>query len=133
MTAYLLDTNHASAMLKKNAALLGRIQNAGVATELGVPLPVIAELWFMVFNSSRVQRNAEDLDRLLIGLLRWEFSEDAAKEFGRIKAEIRRSGFMIPDADIQIAAIARVNDMVVLTADKHFGYIANLRIENWTR
>ena len=52
-------------------------------------------------------------------------------EYGRIRTELRQKGRPIPDIDIQIAAIARVNDLVVLTADKHFFNIGGLHVENW--
>jgi len=131
MISYLLDTNHASAMIQKNALLLKRIGEGTTNTNLGISIPSIAELWFMVFNSARVQQNTDDLNEVLDGLARYELSEDAAKEFGRVKAELRRKGRPIPDPDSQIAAIARVNNLVVLTADAHFNYISNLKIENW--
>ena len=52
-------------------------------------------------------------------------------EYGRIKAELRRKGRPIPPIDMQIAAIDRVNDLTVLTADLHFSYIDGLATETW--
>ena len=54
-------------------------------------------------------------------------------DFGKIKAELRRKGRPIGDIDVQIAAIARVNRLTILSADAHFAFIDNLRVENWLK
>jgi tRNA(fMet)-specific endonuclease VapC len=131
MTVYLLDTNHVSAMLKRNPTFVQNMKAKAGGGNLCVSIPSIAELWFMVFNSVKQEANADDLNAVLDGLDRCDFSEDAAKEFGRIKAELRRKGRPIPDADVQIAAIAKFNNLTVLTADAHFNNISDLRKENW--
>jgi tRNA(fMet)-specific endonuclease VapC len=61
----------------------------------------------------------------------WEFTAQAAEEFGRIKSELRRTGHPIPDVDAQIAGIARLNDLTLLTADAHFAAVQDLKNENW--
>ena len=130
MTRYLLDTNHVSAILKNHPAVVARIQALPQA-EFGVALPVVGELWFMVFNSARIAQNTTDLERVLSDFSRWEFDFAAATEFGRMKAELRRAGRPTPDVDVQIAAVARVNGITLLTADAHFGAIQGLAVENW--
>jgi len=37
----------------------------------------------------------------------------------------------IPTADAQIAAIARVHGLTVLTNDRHFDDVDSLNMENW--
>lgn len=85
----------------------------------------------MIFNSIRVQSNERDLRRFLRNFSCLEFDGVTAEEFGRIKAELRRIGRPIPDIDIQIAAIARINNLVLLSADKHFSFVSGLTVENW--
>jgi tRNA(fMet)-specific endonuclease VapC len=86
----------------------------------------------MVFNSTRVAENTNDLRRVLQDLRLWEFDLAAATEFGRIKSELRRVGRPIPDVDVQIAAVARCNGLSLLSADAHFASIAGLTVEDWT-
>jgi tRNA(fMet)-specific endonuclease VapC len=131
MTVYLLDTNHVSDMLRKRPVILKKVADMSGKGTLNIAMTSVAELWYMVFNSARVQQNSDDLNQVLEGLTRSEFSEAAAVEFGRIKAELRKKGRTIPDSDTQIAAIARINDLTILTADSHFSYIADLKTENW--
>jgi tRNA(fMet)-specific endonuclease VapC len=131
MTSYLLDTNHASALLKDRRVLDQRIRAASNDPELCVSVTSVAELWYMVFKSAKVTENSIELEKLLNDLHRRPFGELAAKEFGVIKTELRRIGRPIPDADNQIAAVARVDGLIVLTADAHFNNVANLKTENW--
>ena len=114
--SYLLDTNHVSGILRKNTKLLNRM--AGTAdAEYGIPLPAIGELWFMVYNSDRIAQNSGPLQQAIRSYKRWPFNGRAAIEFGRIKAELRRLGRPIQDVDVQIAAIARTNDLTLLSDD----------------
>jgi len=45
--------------------------------------------------------------------------------------DLRRIGRPIPAIDVQIAAVALVNDLVLLTADRHFEQVDILKHENW--
>ena len=59
-----------------------------------------------------------------------DFDIDAANEFQRIRKLYPRLGTM----DLKIAAIAIVNNAIVLTRNtSDFGQIANLQIEDWTQ
>jgi predicted nucleic acid-binding protein len=40
-------------------------------------------------------------------------------------------GRPVPPTDTQIAAVARLYHLTILTADHHFQYIDNLTVENW--
>jgi tRNA(fMet)-specific endonuclease VapC len=127
---YLLDTNHASAVFSYRLDLASH-PRARATDTFGLSIPTIAELWYMVFHSARLQKNTERLTAILSEFEIWPFDERAAVEFGRIKSEVRRAGRLIPDFDIQISSVARVNDLIVLTADAHFGAVSQLKHESW--
>lgn len=63
----------------------------------------------------------------------WPYNDASAREFGRIRTELKRRGRPIPAVDVQIAAIARVNDLTVLSADRHFLEVKGLKVENWLK
>ena len=107
MTRYLLDTNHVSALLRRMSDLRQQM-DAARAAAFGVSVPSIGELWYMVYNSRRVGANARNLREVLRVLTSWPFDDNAAEEFGRIRAELRRKGRPIPVIDMQVAAVARV-------------------------
>jgi tRNA(fMet)-specific endonuclease VapC len=133
MTRYLLDTNHAGTLLRdENAPLWTRLRSLTRA-ECALCRPVVGELWYMVYNSSRVDANRLKLEALLAQFDVWEFDATAATEFGKTRAELRRAGRPIPMFDILISAIARSNGLVLVTADAHFAAVPGLATENWLR
>jgi tRNA(fMet)-specific endonuclease VapC len=129
MRRYPLDTNHAGTLLDERAALWAKLQNLD-RRECGLCMPCIGELWFMVFNSVRARANRSRLDALLRQFDVWEFDAKAAIEFGKLRAELRAQGRPIPTFDVLIAAIARVNNLVLVTANRHFDGINGLFVEN---
>jgi len=85
--------------------------------------------WFTTVDGSG--RNEIKLETFLRDFDVLSFDDNAAIEFGRIKADLRKLGRPIPDMDAQIAAIARSRGVSLLTADKHFNAIAGITIHNW--
>ena len=130
MTRFLLDTNHASAIWR-NDSRMGIRLSSELDPELGLCSPSIGELWFMVFKSARAESNRIKMEVFIQRFAFWEFDYPSTIEFGRIRTELHRKGRPIPSIDIQIAAIARTNDLVLLTSDKHFIEIEQLKTQNW--
>jgi tRNA(fMet)-specific endonuclease VapC len=130
MNRYLLDTNHAGRLLRDDQQLWARLRTVDNA-EFGLCRPSVGELWFMVLNSAQVDGNRYKLEALLQYFVIWELDVVAAVEFGQIRVELARQGRPIPQIDVQIAAIARVNDLTLLTSDKHFRNVQNLKMEDW--
>lgn len=97
----------------------------------GISMTILGELYFAVYASRRVGENLARLNGLRSTLFLWPYDEMAAEEFGRIQGEQRAQGRPIPPMDAQIAAVARVFNLVVLTADQHFRTIRNLPVEDW--
>lgn len=92
---------------------------------------MLGELYYAIYASQRREENLERLGDLLEALILWPFDQLAAEEFGRIQAEQKAKGRPIPPLDAQIAAVARVHDLVLLTADHHFELVDGLVVENW--
>jgi len=132
MTRYLLDTNHASAVFKRQLDINAHPKRRP-DDQFGFSLPSIGELWFMVFNSGRIDRNITRLREVLTDFKAWPFDDDAAIEFGHINVECRRAGRPLAGIDCQIAAIARVNNLTLLTDDKDFTSVQGLNLDNWIR
>jgi tRNA(fMet)-specific endonuclease VapC len=132
MTNYLLDTNHASWLMARQEPIVTRLrqaQNSGA--QFGIPMTVLAELYYAVYASQRRMENLHRLQSLAGALLLWPFDALAAEEFGRIQAEQKAKGRPIPPLDAQIAAVARINDLILLTDDRHLTFVEGIRTENW--
>src|ERR1043165_5897581 len=127
METFLLDTNHASARWLGDR----RLNLFPVDDRFALCYPSLGELWFMVHNSTKRIQNELRLREFISAFQILNFDARAAEEFGLIRTELRKAGRPIKTIDAKIAAIARVNNLIVLTADKHFSYIDGLRHENW--
>ena len=100
---------------------------------IGIGLPVLAELWFGIENSSSRERNADKLRRVLPELIIWPLTEAAAEEYGRIAAELKRIGRPIGKIDMLIAAIAlSLGKTTVVSADNDLIVVPGLTVENWS-
>ncbi|MDG4549655.1 MAG: type II toxin-antitoxin system VapC family toxin [Candidatus Contendobacter sp.] len=131
MNRYLLDANACIAMMKKNAGVLNRILEVGMDSLL-LCAPVKAELWFGACKSQRIAENQARLHLFFNDLPSLPFDDDAAEHFGDIRADLARQGKPIGPYDLQIAAIARVRGLVVVTHNtREFTRIPGLMVEDW--
>jgi tRNA(fMet)-specific endonuclease VapC len=82
--------------------------------------------------SATRDRNLQRLRLALPSLKVWPFTEQAAAEFGRIAAELRRAGRTIGRIDLMIAAIAlSLGNTTVVSADSDLVAVPGLTVENW--
>jgi tRNA(fMet)-specific endonuclease VapC len=134
MTRFLLDTGCAGDYIHRRRQVYERARETVAAGHrIGIGIPVLAELWFGVENSSTRQRNAERLRRVLPELIVWPFTEPAAEEYGRIAAELKRLGRPIGKIDMLIAAIAlSLGKTTVVSADSDLTAVPGLTVENWS-
>lgn len=130
---YLLDTDTIIYWLKGNE----RIEEKAVSVGLeNIRFSIIskAELYFGAHNSKLIKKNIKNVQKVSATLAMVHFDDSAAENFGKIKADLSKSGNIIPDADIMIAAIARINDLILVTNNTlHFKRIPGLKIENWIK
>lgn len=134
MTRFLLDTGSAGDYIHRRRGLYERARSAVTSGHrLGICLPVLAELWYGVENSSSRNRNAERLRRALPDFIVWPLTETAAEEFGRIAATLRKVGRPIGKMDMLIAAIAlSLGKTTVVSSDNDLSTVPGLTVENWS-
>jgi tRNA(fMet)-specific endonuclease VapC len=134
MTRFLLDTGSAGDYIHRRQPVYERArETVRNGHRVGIGLPVLAELWFGVENSSTRERNADRLRRILPELIIWPLTETAAEEYGKIAAELRRLGKPIGQIDMLIAAIAQtLGRTIVVSADSDFNEVPGLTVENWS-
>lgn len=130
MANYLLDTNHASALLRGIDKIKEKIERER-GSRFGIPMTVLGELYFGAYASRYVKENLENLANFVRKVIIWDYDREAAEEFGKIQAEQKTKGKPIPALDAQIAAVARIHKLTVLTTDQHFRFIDGISVENW--
>ena len=132
MMNYLLDTNHASWLMAQQGPIVARLRQAQAAGDrFGVSVTVLGELYYAVYASQHRAENVRRLQSLAGALMLWPFDALTAQEFGRIQAEQKAKGRPIPPLDAQIAAVARVNNLTLLTDDRHLTFVDGINTENW--
>jgi tRNA(fMet)-specific endonuclease VapC len=130
---YLLDTGIAQDYQAGRGAIRARaIMHRKDGHRIGICVPVLGELWSGVECSSSRERNLVLLRRALSTLVIWPFTAEAAEENGRIFAELRRTGRIIQQIDMQIGAIARtLPNCIVVSKDSDLSAISGVTVENW--
>jgi tRNA(fMet)-specific endonuclease VapC len=138
MIRYLLDTNTLSEPVQPapDARIFKWFQRHGA--ECATAAPVVQELLFGVLRLPPGRRR-DDLERYVVGVvmagyevLSYDFR--AAQWHSRERARLVRQGLTPALYDGFIAAIAAVNDLVLVTANlKDFRFYEGLRFESWKK
>jgi tRNA(fMet)-specific endonuclease VapC len=133
---YLLDTNIIAEPTKPqpNQQVLDKLTQ--LAGEVAISSVTWHELWFGAERlvPSRRRQNLEDYFQTLVeaNLPILAYTPDAAKWFSRERSRLLTIGFPPAYPDGQIAAIAAVNDLILVTRNvSDFIHFDGLRIENW--
>lgn len=130
---YLLDTDALIYWLKGNKNIEQKALNIGLE-QLGYSIISHAELYFGAYNSEQKEKNLIAIQIVQEKLTLVDFNTESAQLFGSIKADLKRQGNIIMDADIMIASIAISNKLTLITNnEKHFERITELKIENWSK
>ena len=93
---------------------------------------MLGELWSGVEGSISRDRNLHRLRLALSRLVVWPYTNEAAEQFGRVFAELRRIGRPMQQIDIMVAAIAfALGNCTVVSKDTDLAAIPGLEVENW--
>src|ERR1700687_2745995 len=116
---YLMDTGIAQDYQARRGGIReSAIERRKSGHRIGICVPVLGELWSGVECSSSRAHNLDSLRQALATLRIWPYTPEAAEEYGRIFAELKRAGRVIQQVDIQIGAIARtLPNCVVVSKD----------------
>ncbi len=149
MTGYLLDTNHCSKILKRDAAVLEKVRSVD-EEQVFTCVIVQGELFYMVSRSAWKGVNRANVLVFMnnVGIL--EIDQGTTEIYGEMKAIImnhyaplsgrRPRNFKFPqtgisDNDLWIAAIAFRNGLTILSKDKDFQKMLDagidISVESW--
>jgi tRNA(fMet)-specific endonuclease VapC len=130
---YMLDTNTCIYVLKNRSEKLRKKFKA--IRSICISSVTYGELCFGIENSDprlKEERYAQ-LVRFAQRLLIDPWNEEAARQYGLIRAFLKREGKIIGNNDLLIAAHARSLDAVLVTNNtKEFSRVPDLTLENWT-
>lgn len=90
------------------------------------------ESWAGAMRSNHPSRTLERQQEFLKQFISLPFGDETAILFGKIRAQLARAGTPIGAYDLQIAAIALVNDLTLVTHNtREFERVEGLQIEDW--
>ncbi len=131
MLKYMLDTNILIYAMKNRPQHLRQRFNQH-AGQMCISSISLGELIFGAELSQQVDRNLADIERMIAQLEVIPFGISEASHFGRIRAELYRTGQPIGPYDMMIAGHARATGMILVTNNqREFARVPGLMLENW--
>ena len=131
---YLFDTDVIINILKKKPSphLIRQLEQIA-PDEHFITVMTVAEIVYGVQKSDRPEYHLKNLEEILLPeVVVLDFDIEAAYVAGKIRAELEKAGRRPAWADIQIAAVTMVHDLVLITGNiGHFARIPGIQIENW--
>jgi tRNA(fMet)-specific endonuclease VapC len=125
---YLLDTSVASYIIKGNVPSVDRWLAKVPVADVFVSTVTEAELRYGVARlpaAKRLEILIEDFLRT-VTILPWD--SEAAKQYGRLRATLEREGRPMGNLDMMIGAHALAAGAVLVTNDRAFSRIKNLKL-----
>lgn len=125
---FLLDTNIIIALFDNDPSVINSLSQAN-----GVFVPSIAlgELYYGAHKSKHVKENINRINKFAENLSVLICDTETSRMYGMLKNDLRAKGRPIPENDIWIAAIAKKNEMTLVSRDEHFKEIDGLSIVTW--
>lgn len=129
---YMLDTNIVAYAKNNRPEVVYERMSRFDPEDLCVSVITLAELEYGVFNSSNPERNQLALTLFLANIEVVPFDDDAAVEYGRIRADLKRKGTPIGANDLMIAAHAKSLGVTLVTNNtREFERVEGLMLEDW--
>lgn len=126
-TGYILDTNILSAYFKRERLVLHRISE----TDYYLSSIVLGELYeWTLWPAPRADRLTW-LRRLVDYVPILMVDPMTSERFGGLSGALKQRGNVKGDNDLWIAAQALQHELTVVTRDKDFDGIPNLKVERW--
>ena len=128
---FMLDTNIASALMKGQENAVARLKSTSPEQ---VCLSVVTEAELLYGTARRPEaktlRAAIDEFLAAIDVLPW--TSATARRYAALRTALERRGKPLGALDLMIAAHAVEREAVLVTNDRAFGAVPELRVEDWT-
>jgi tRNA(fMet)-specific endonuclease VapC len=130
---YLLDTNTASYAIKGNVPSVRERLQQHAPAEVAISVITEAELRFGVLRLPGAKRLAFVVEEFLrfIDIRPWDSA--AAQNYAQLRASIEQAGRPIGNLDLMLAAHSLAMGTILVSSDRVFGRVKDLKLENWAR
>jgi tRNA(fMet)-specific endonuclease VapC len=124
----ILDTNALSATADNDP---DAIKVVSTATYLAVPVVAIGEYRRGIALSRHAGRYSEWLDSFLDACEILDITNETSNHYAVIHLELKQIGKPIPVNDLWIAALCRQHKLPLLSRDRHFDVVRDLKRVDW--
>ncbi len=132
MADYLLDTNHISPLVTLEHPLREHIlSRLGLGDRFSIPTVALSEFMFGIISLPRAKQNRAEWEQLRPRFDYYNNDRFDAEQAAELRAALRKEGWQLAALDALIAVIALRYELVLLTTDKDFEAVPNLKVENW--
>ena len=129
---YLLDTNICIFAMKNTYPALSQKLFRIPPSEIFVSSVTVGELEYGCFKSKWGERTKNIMNLFLAAYTILPFDRDDAAVFGRIRAELAKTGSPIGPYDLQIAAQGVSKGLTVVTHNTgEFSRVSGIALEDW--
>jgi len=129
---YLPDTNTCIQYLALRSSLIVNRVAAIERSEIALCDVVKAELYYGAYKSNRRDNNLTLFENFFREFVSLPFDARAAKIYGLLRSELELRGTPIDPYDLQIAAIALANNLILVTHNtREFNRVDGLQFEDW--
>ncbi len=132
-TSYLIDLAREKLQGRAGATkLLERLPESVILYVSTITLAQLAVGEYLADSQRARKRNSEFRQWVAAICEIVPFQSSHAEHFGKIAASLYQKGQIIPESDIQIAATAVAEEMVLVTRNhRHFARVPNLNLETY--
>lgn len=132
MTLYLLDTNILSSLFRNPNGIVEETLRKRAGEEIGTSVIVKGEIEFGLRKNPNL-RGARQFQNLIDAIALWPLDHPAEAHYARLRADLEASGIAASANDLWIAAQALALKAVLVSDDRVFERMQNLKVENWLR
>jgi tRNA(fMet)-specific endonuclease VapC len=122
------DTNAAIAVFNESPEIRAVLKPG---MKVVVPVVVLGELYGGAANSARPEENLLRVVEFVRDSEVVICTDETARRYGEIYAQLRKIGRRIPQNDMWIAALAMQHSLTLLTRDAHFQAVSGLQALGW--
>jgi len=132
-TRYLLDTNMASYVIKGNIPRVRERLLKVPMAQVSISAITEAELLFGVARKPEAIGLKTAVGEFLLRVDRLPWDSEAAQHYARVRADLERNGEVLGNLDLMIAAHALATQALLVTNDRAFLRVRDLKIVDWSK
>jgi len=130
---YLLDTNIASYAIKGNFPQVRKRLLEVPMSEVGISAVTEAELRFGAARKAASPQLTLAVEEFLLRVEILPWDSEAAKHYATLRTTLEDSGAPMGNLDMMIAGHALAAEAMLVTHDRVFHRVKQLRIEDWAK